>query len=192
MSKLSTRRIELEERSTTGRLTMTLATGAGSTPARDLDIVILGAGLAGLSTSYHLGHSSNTVILEAKDHYGGHVYSVQRDGFTWDDGPHISFTMNPYVKDLFAECVNGEYEEVKIEATNYYRGHWIDHPAQTSLWQVPEPLRTRCLESFLETAKKEHERTEELRGMAPSSHGSGLRRYVPRRVHPQVLDVRTA
>ena len=81
-----------------------------TTKGADLDIVILGAGLAGLSASYHLGHPKNSAILEAKDYYGGHLFSWQRNGFTWDDGPHISFTMNQYVKDLFAECVNGEYK----------------------------------------------------------------------------------
>jgi protoporphyrinogen oxidase len=122
----------------------------------DLNIAILGAGLAGLSTSYHLGHPADAVILESKDHYGGHVYSDQRDGFTWDDGPHISITMNQYVKDLFSESVNGEYEQLRIRAVNYFQGSWIDHPAQTCLYQVPEPLRTQCLESFLETVRTEH------------------------------------
>jgi protoporphyrinogen oxidase len=125
-------------------------------PERDVNIAILGAGLAGLSTSYHLDHVGATVF-EAKDYYGGHVHSETRGGFTWDDGPHISFTMNEYVKNLFSECVDGEYEELAIRAVNYYQGKWIDHPAQTCLYQVPEPLRTRCLESFLETANKEHE-----------------------------------
>jgi protoporphyrinogen oxidase len=95
------------------------------------------------------------VIFEAQDHYGGHVHSWVRDGFTWDDGPHISFTTNEYVRNLFAENLDGEYEELEIRATNYFQGHWIDHPAQTHLHQVPEPLRTRCLESFLETASRD-------------------------------------
>jgi protoporphyrinogen oxidase len=133
---------------------MTTSSGA------DLDIVILGAGLAGLSASYHLGHPKNSAIFEAKDQYGGHLFSWQRNGFTWDDGPHISFTMNEYVKALFAECVGGEYEEVSIKATNYFKGHWIDHPAQTSLWQIPEPLRTQCLESFLDTVKNKPEKPD--------------------------------
>jgi protoporphyrinogen oxidase len=118
----------------------------------DVDIAILGAGLAGLSATYHLQHQKGTVVFESKDHYGGHLYSWKKNGITWDDGPHISFTMNQYAKDLLADCVDGEYEEVKIRATNWYQGHWIDHPAQTSLWQIPEPLRTQCLESFLESA----------------------------------------
>jgi protoporphyrinogen oxidase len=125
---------------------------------RDVNVAILGAGLSGLSTSYHLGHPDDAVIFEAKQHYGGHVHSESRNGFTWDDGPHISFTSNEYIKSLFSDAVNGEYEDLDVKAVNYYRGHWIDHPAQTSLWQVPDPLRTRCVESFLQTAGQEHVR----------------------------------
>ncbi len=109
---------------------------------------ILGAGISGLATSYHLGHR-DAVIFEATDHYGGHIYSEVVDGFTWDDGPHVSFTSNEYVKRLFADCVDGAYETVETKVSNYYHGHWIDHPAQVNLYQVPEPLRTRCLSSFL-------------------------------------------
>ena len=35
---------------------MTISGGTHSKSDRDLGVVILGAGLAGLSTSYHLGH----------------------------------------------------------------------------------------------------------------------------------------
>lgn len=120
--------------------------------AREVDkpVAILGAGISGLSTSYHLGHR-DSVIFEAQGNYGGHVTSWVRDGFTWDDGPHISFTTNGYVRELFAENVDGEYEVLDVRATNYFAGDWIEHPAQTHLYQVPEPLRTRCLASFLET-----------------------------------------
>jgi len=52
---------------------------------------ILGAGLAGLSCSYHIGHQ-NCLIFEQKSHVGGHIYSHPIGGFTWDEGPHVSFT----------------------------------------------------------------------------------------------------
>ena len=108
---------------------------------------ILGAGISGLATSYHLEHR-DTTIFEATDHYAGHVHSEVRDGFTWDDGPHISFTANDYVRDLFAEMVDGEHEECPIRPSNYFRGSWIEHPAQTHLYQVPEPLRSECLDEL--------------------------------------------
>lgn len=117
-------------------------------------VTILGAGISGLSTSYLIGHE-RCLIFEAKPYYGGHIYSDQQDGFTWDDGPHVSFTDNEFVRDLFAESVQGEFEEFPTVVSNYYRGHWIEHPAQSNLYQVPEPLRTRCLESFLEMRSKD-------------------------------------
>jgi protoporphyrinogen oxidase len=121
----------------------------------DVPVAIIGAGLSGLSTSYHLDHRDGVRLFEWKDYYGGHVHSETREGFTWDDGPHISFTSNEYVKSFFADAVDGEFEDLDIKAVNYYQGHWIDHPAQTSLYQVPEPLRSRCVESFIEMSKHE-------------------------------------
>ncbi len=112
-------------------------------------LTILGAGLSGLGVSYHAGHQRCT-IYEARAYCGGHVHSVERDGFTWDEGPHVLFTGNEYVRNLFAESVDGDFVEFEASAANYFRGHWIDHPAQSNLYQVPEPLRSQCLQSFLE------------------------------------------
>jgi protoporphyrinogen oxidase len=120
-------------------------------------IVILGAGLAGLSCAFHLGHE-RCLVLEKGGQPFGHIGSEQRAGFTWDQGPHVSFTQHEYVKQLFADSVKGEFDEYEVRVGNYYQGHWIDHPAQTSLHQIPEPLRSECLESFLETRR--HDATD--------------------------------
>jgi protoporphyrinogen oxidase len=113
-------------------------------------ITVLGGGISGLAVSYFAGHD-NCVVYEADSHYGGHVYSEEQDGFVWDDGPHVSYTKNEYIQQLFADLVGGQFEEVQAEVVNYFHGHWIDHPAQSNLHQIPEPLRTECLNSFLET-----------------------------------------
>jgi protoporphyrinogen oxidase len=89
------------------------------------------------------------LLLEQANRPFGHIGSEIRDGFTWDEGPHVSFTRHEYVRQLFAESVGGEFEEFEVRTGNYFQGHWIDHPAQVSLHQVPEPLRSRCVESFL-------------------------------------------
>ena len=113
-------------------------------------ITILGAGLAGLSCSYHLGHG-NCEIFEANSYAGGHIYRHQHDGFTWDEGPHVSFTQNAYVRELFEQSVQGNFLDYPVEVSNYFRGSWIPHPAQANLFAVPEPIRTECLNSFLES-----------------------------------------
>jgi protoporphyrinogen oxidase len=117
-------------------------------------VTILGAGISGLSASFHFGHE-RCLVYEAKPHYGGHIFSFVRDGFTWDDGPHVLFTDSEYVKQVFADGVDGEFEERVPEVTNYFQGHWIDHPAQSNLYQIPEPLRTQCLQSFLDSRSGE-------------------------------------
>jgi protoporphyrinogen oxidase len=113
-------------------------------------ITVLGGGISGLATSYFVGHDK-CIILEADPHYGGHVYSEEAGGCIWDDGPHVSYTKNESIKQLFSELVEGEFEEVQAEVVNFYRGLWVDHPAQSNLYQVPEPLRTQCLKSFLDS-----------------------------------------
>ena len=119
-------------------------------PTYNCKNVIIGAGISGLAASYHL-ERSETVILESTDHYAGHVHSEFVDGFTWDDGPHMSFTVNDYAREFLADMVDQEFDSMPSVASNYYQGHWISHPAQVNLFQVPEPLRTTCLESFLAT-----------------------------------------
>lgn len=120
--------------------------------------LILGAGLAGLSSSYHLGHK-NCLIIESKPHAFGHIHTELRDGFTWDEGPHVSFTTHQYVKDLFSESVNASFEEYPVRTRNYFYGNWIDHPAQSNLFEIPEPLRTQCLDSFLSSRNTENEQS---------------------------------
>ncbi|OYU44407.1 MAG: hypothetical protein CFE44_13110 [Burkholderiales bacterium PBB4] len=112
--------------------------------------LILGAGIAGLSSSYHCGHEG-CVILERKPHAFGHVASEQVDGFTWDEGPHVSFTGHPYVRELFESSVGGRLLDFPTAVGNWFHGHWIDHPAQSNLYQAPEEIRDACVRSFLDS-----------------------------------------
>lgn len=115
---------------------------------------ILGAGISGLSCSFHLGHEK-CLVFEQSGHAGGHVRSHQRDGFVWDEGPHVSFTQHAYVRELFEESVTGELLDYPVQVSNYFRGVWIPHPAQSHLHAVPEPLRTQCLDDFLKVAQSD-------------------------------------
>ncbi len=114
------------------------------------EYTILGAGLAGLSSAYHIGHEK-CVLFEKNTYPGGHVHSYKYDGFTWDEGPHVSFTKHKYVKDLFSKSVNGQFLEHPVQTTNYYKGSWIPHPAQSNLYAIPIELREYVLKDFLQS-----------------------------------------
>jgi len=113
---------------------------------------ILGGGLAGVSASFHLGHE-NCQIFEKNSYNGGHIFSELKHDFTWDEGPHVSFTKNEYVKRLFEKSVDREYLEYDVKPTNYFNGMWIPHPIQSNLYFLPKNLRTNCFNDLLNARK---------------------------------------
>jgi phytoene desaturase len=64
-------------------------------------IVVIGAGIGGLSAAIHLAASGQKVIvLEANPEVGGKMSQLRRDGFRWDTGPSI-ITMRHVFEELF-------------------------------------------------------------------------------------------
>lgn len=103
---------------------------------------IIGAGLTGLAIADHFKKNDiEFEIYEGKEHGGGHVFSEKINGFTWDEGPHVSFAKTKYVKDYFATNCQDQYLEFDTNPSNYYKNTWIPHPAQSHLYAVPESIR---------------------------------------------------
>ncbi len=118
---------------------------------KDLGIRILGAGCAGFGASNELYNQGiKPVIYEANDQAGGHTTShIYKDGFIFDEGPHISFTKNKRIQDLFAESCGQEYQAFKSNVNNYWQGHWIKHPAQVNLAGLPNDIVVNCIKDFI-------------------------------------------
>jgi protoporphyrinogen oxidase len=111
---------------------------------------IIGAGLSGLAVADHIAKKGMAYELyEAKSHGGGHIHSEVVDGFTWDEGPHVSFTKYDYVRNYFAANCNQKFLEYPTNPTNYFEGNWIMHPAQSHMYAVPEPLRSECVKDVV-------------------------------------------
>lgn len=117
---------------------------------QSVDILILGGGLSGIACSYFIGHQ-RCLVIEKNDYLGGHIHSHQENGFTWDEGPHVSFTTNARAKDIFEVSSGGKFLEYPVEATNYFNGRWIPHPAQSNLYAADAQTREACLSDFLES-----------------------------------------
>lgn len=114
-------------------------------------IVILGAGMAGLGAAHRLQSLGvDGVIYEKLPYPGGHTASHTVDGFTFDEGPHISFTKDGRIKQLLSESAGGEVLESKAVVNNYWQGTWIPHPAQTNLRGLPSELLIQVLKDFIE------------------------------------------
>ena len=120
------------------------------------NISILGTGMAGFGAA-HAAHEAGLrpVVYDQHDHIGGHTASYEfPGGWTFDEGPHVSFTENHRIQDFLAANVEGKYETFATRVNNYWKGHWIKHPAQVNLYGLPADLVTKILLEFVELSQR--------------------------------------
>ena len=116
------------------------------------NIVVLGTGMAGFGAAHRLHQEGIVPVMYDKNsYYGGHTMSFRYEsGFLFDVGPHISFTKDPRIQELFAESVGGRYETLPISLNNYWEGHWPPHPVQLHMHGLPEEVIIKVITDFLE------------------------------------------
>lgn len=114
-------------------------------------VAILGSGMAGWGAAHRLHQEGMPSITYDKNaYYGGHTASFKHPGgFIFDEGPHVSFTKHERLQKLFAESVNEKYEVIHARPNNYWKGHWIKHPAICNLSGLPTDLVVNCLRDFI-------------------------------------------
>ena len=67
----------------------------------DKKIVIIGAGISGLTTAYLLHKEDyDVVVLEQKDKVGGSIETISENGFIFDRGPNSGLETTPIIKQL--------------------------------------------------------------------------------------------
>ena len=115
-------------------------------------IVVLGTGMAGMGAAYRLHQEGIAPDLYDKNpYYGGHTMSFRYEtGFLFDVGPHISFTKDTRIQELFAESVEQRFETIQISLNNYWRGYWPEHPVQLHLFGMPEDVVVKVISDFVE------------------------------------------
>jgi len=125
-------------------------------------IVILGSGMAGFGAAYRLNAEGFQPVMYDKNNYhGGHTASFRYDGgFLFDVGPHISYTKDPRIQEIFADSVQQQYQTLQVVLNNYWRGYWPKHPAQLHLHGLPEEVVVKVIADFV---KEQHTSAREIR-----------------------------
>jgi protoporphyrinogen oxidase len=119
-------------------------------------IVILGAGIAGISAANAIQHTypQDYLVLESSGAVGGMSASFTIDGFNFDYGIHGLYTDDYSVFETLANAISNEHDSLKLSIVDYWKGEWSRHPIHSNLASLPSELASEYLEDFLQNLGK--------------------------------------
>lgn len=128
-------------------------------------VTILGAGIAGLSAAHHLALAGEKpIVYEQGTTWGGHCKNFSVGDFRFDEGIHLSFTKDEYVRQLFHSSSAYLSHEPVIGCL--YGDLWINHPIQYNLGPLPVDMKIKIIEDFVANTPSKSE---------PRNYGEWLR-----------------
>lgn len=112
-------------------------------------VVVLGAGLSGLSAAHHLGGACE--VFEKEPYVGGHCRTKSVGGFNFDEGAHVFFGTDECSREFVTEPLGDELRPHLAEIWNNYGGTTYGrYPVQANANAIGPELATRCLVDFVE------------------------------------------
>lgn len=142
------------------------------------DIVIIGAGPAGLTAAYVLGKRGvQSTVLEADTVVGGISRTARADGWRFDIGGHRFFTKVQPVEELWFEILGpDDFLRRPRLSRIYYRGKFYDYPlsAMNVLSNIGLFEAVRCVASYLWARIRPPKDLSTLEGFVVSRFGRRL------------------
>jgi protoporphyrinogen oxidase len=112
-------------------------------------IVVIGAGLCGLSTAYF--SKKPVIVLEKDDVVGGLCHSYTEDGFTFDYTGHLLHLKDPLIEKLVKDNLEGNLDKIARNAAIYSHGRYTPYPFQAHTHGLPLVVVKDCLLGFINT-----------------------------------------
>ena len=106
-------------------------------------VVILGAGLCGLSAGYHLEQTGCTdyIIIEKNENIGGLARTETFEGFSFDYAIHILYSRNIYATDLICNrLLTGNVLKQARKSFCYSNGIYTEYPYQVNNYGLPAEI----------------------------------------------------
>ena len=117
-----------------------------------MKITILGAGLAGLSTAYHL--KKDYEIFESEAEAGGLCRTVKEKGYVIDYGPHLFFSKDKYVRRLLDRLLGNNLHELESSVSQYSFGNYLKYPYNVNLHGAPAEIIKDCISGYVDANYK--------------------------------------
>ena len=150
-----------------------------SNPTR---VAVIGAGISGLACAYRLQQSGvDVALLEASDHPGGLIGTVEKDGALFETGPQ-SFQGTDALLELIRELgIEGELQKADPRAPRYVylHGH---------LRKIPMSPQALLTSSLLAPGSRWKIATEAFKRSKPPSEEETVASFVRRKFGHEILE----
>ncbi len=112
---------------------------------KDTDVIIIGAGLTGLTIAYYLQkRGKKVIIIEKQDKTGGVIGTISEQGFIFETGPNTGVLSTPELVELFEDMKDCTLETANPKSKKRYilkNGKWQALPSGL-LSAISTPLFT--------------------------------------------------
>lgn len=119
---------------------------------KSTDLLIIGAGLAGLSTAHH--YQGKKLILEAESEPGGKCRSITRGQSTFDYTGHLLHLRRPEMIQLVEKLLPGKLRTIARQAAIFAEGKFLHFPFQANFYPLNPQTVKECLLGFVKAWKK--------------------------------------
>ena len=141
-------------------------------------VVIIGAGLTGISAAYHLEQQGffDFTLFEKESEPGGLCRSISHDGFTFDYTGHLLHAADSYFYEFIKEIVGLDAMNI-IDRQSFIYSHetYTPYPFQINLHGLPTQVIVECITEFVN--RKPHADPQTFPEWVKANFGAGLGKH---------------
>ncbi|MFC1808331.1 protoporphyrinogen/coproporphyrinogen oxidase [Candidatus Omnitrophota bacterium] len=144
------------------------------------NVLILGAGLAGIELGRRLSETNdNFIILEKENQVGGMCRTNRTGDYYWDFAVHALYSKEKTIMDyLLSLPIDYEHHKRHVKIVHSYKGkrRLLDYPFESGIKDLPLSHKLECVFGYLNCVKRKKDNAS-LRSWIDTHLGPGVAKH---------------
>ena len=120
----------------------------------DVDNLIVGAGISGISAAYHLQKLGQSYLIVDKTKPGGLCNTIASERFLFDTSGHVIHCHTKYFQDFVKRTIGANLLHLNRKAYFAFREYLLPYPFQVYFYRIPDTrVVDECIQGLEQTIK---------------------------------------